>query len=177
MPIRTEFRQFYGREWKTVVRPRILVRAGGKFSGGAVFGPELFGYAGGAKCEQCGKPDRTHVETVYGAPSGKPLMLWRSAGSGWRDHNGETPECFPSEMLPRKSIVSRYVILTVAHLNHTPGDDRDENLKALCSWCHLNYDKLQHKKTRSERRDKSRPILALVQGCKPISIEMTEAAK
>jgi hypothetical protein len=24
------------------------------------------------------------------------------------------------------------IVLAVAHLNHTPGDDRDENLAALC---------------------------------------------
>lgn len=28
-------------------------------------------------------------------------------------------------------------ILTVAHLNHQPSDCRTENLKALCSVCHL----------------------------------------
>lgn len=37
------------------------------------------------------------------------------------------------------------VILTVAHLNHKPEDCRDENLKALCQKCHLNYDKDFHK--------------------------------
>lgn len=33
------------------------------------------------------------------------------------------------------------VILTIAHLNHTPGDDRPENLEALCQYCHTQYDK------------------------------------
>lgn len=36
------------------------------------------------------------------------------------------------------------VVLTVAHLNHTPGDDRLENLAALCQRCHLNLDREQH---------------------------------
>lgn len=31
-------------------------------------------------------------------------------------------------------------VLTVAHLNHTPADCREENLRALCSVCHLRYD-------------------------------------
>jgi hypothetical protein len=53
-----------------------------------------------------------------------------------------------------------YVVLTIAHLNHTPGDDRPENLKALCQWCHLNYDKLHHKETRALRKDRTRPLLA-----------------
>ena len=33
--------------------------------------------------------------------------------------------------------------LTVAHLNHIPSDCRPENLKALCSACHLRYDASQ----------------------------------
>jgi 5-methylcytosine-specific restriction endonuclease McrA len=51
------------------------------------------------------------------------------------------------------------IVLTVAHLNHTPGDDREENLMALCQWCHLNYDRLHHKETRSDRKDARRPLL------------------
>lgn len=30
--------------------------------------------------------------------------------------------------------------LTVAHLNHIPGDCRPENLAAYCAPCHLRYD-------------------------------------
>jgi hypothetical protein len=40
------------------------------------------------------------------------------------------------------------VVLTVAHLNHTPEDIRDENLLALCQACHLHYDRDQHARTR-----------------------------
>ena len=32
------------------------------------------------------------------------------------------------------------VVLTVAHLNHDPSDNRDENLKAMCQRCHNSYD-------------------------------------
>lgn len=32
------------------------------------------------------------------------------------------------------------VILQIAHLNHTPEDCRDENLRALCPRCHGIYD-------------------------------------
>jgi len=32
------------------------------------------------------------------------------------------------------------VVLTTAHLNHDPRDNRDENLKALCQRCHNRYD-------------------------------------
>ena len=42
------------------------------------------------------------------------------------------------------------VILTTAHLNHTPEDCRDENLKAMCQGCHLHYDREHHAQTRAE---------------------------
>jgi hypothetical protein len=41
------------------------------------------------------------------------------------------------------------VVLTVAHLNHTPEDCRDENLKAMCQGCHLAYDADHHAETRA----------------------------
>ena len=42
--------------------------------------------------------------------------------------------------------------LTVAHLNHLPRDCRPQNLRALCSVCHLRYDARQHAKTRRRNR-------------------------
>ena len=36
------------------------------------------------------------------------------------------------------------VILTTAHLNHTPEDCREENLLVMCQDCHLRYDKYIH---------------------------------
>jgi hypothetical protein len=44
------------------------------------------------------------------------------------------------------------VILTVAHLNHTPEDCRDENLKAMCQGCHLHYDREHHAQTAARTR-------------------------
>lgn len=41
------------------------------------------------------------------------------------------------------------VVLTVAHLNHQPADCRDENLRAMCQRCHLNYDTDHHAETRA----------------------------
>lgn len=49
------------------------------------------------------------------------------------------------------------VVLTVAHLNHTPEDCSDENLKAMCQACHLSYDRHHHAKnlraTNAAKRD------------------------
>ena len=44
------------------------------------------------------------------------------------------------------------VVLTVAHLNHTPEDCRDDNLKAMCQACHLNYDRDHHAETAARTR-------------------------
>lgn len=41
--------------------------------------------------------------------------------------------------------------LTVAHLNHTPEDVREENLMAMCAPCHLRYDAKHHAETRAKR--------------------------
>jgi hypothetical protein len=145
MPIRPELRKFYSAAsgWPAV-RRRILERAGGRFN-------ERGRYLGRARCEQCKVPDRTGV---YRGPEG----LWRLTDSGkmWHRNNGH-----PTTYAPVWSLVGPITktVLTVAHLNHTPGDDRDENLKALCQWCHLNYDKLHHKETRCLRKDRQRPLL------------------
>jgi hypothetical protein len=151
MPIRKEFRQFYrGVAWREA-RRRILTRAGGTFD-------LLGGYLGGARCEACGKLDRAQVETrLSRGMIGGPRMWWRAVGSEWMSQDGEpmTP--------PRHYTVERFirVVLAVVHLNHTPGDDRDANLKCLCQWHHLNWDLLEHRETRRTRKDLSRPLLAL----------------
>lgn len=142
MPIRPELRKFYGREWRTVTRPRILARAGNK-------------------CEQCGKPNRRRV-WVY-KPFYKHDQYWsRVKGDGQRwtycslGGRGNF-RLFGKHWKDARQI---RVVLTIAHLNHTPGDDRDDNLKALCQWCHLNYDKQHHAETRATRKDSARPLLA-----------------
>ncbi|WP_372584609.1 hypothetical protein [Mycobacteroides abscessus] len=52
---------------------------------------------------------------------------------GRNTHRGRCPN---RQGLPAYGTGSR-VILTVAHLNHTPEDCRDENLRAMCQGCHL----------------------------------------
>lgn len=46
------------------------------------------------------------------------------------------------------------VLLTIAHLNHTPEDNRPENLKAMCQRCHLRYDREHHATTRRKTRER-----------------------
>lgn len=49
------------------------------------------------------------------------------------------------------------VVLTTAHLNHTPEDCDDSNLKAMCQGCHLHYDKDHHAATRAANRAQVKP--------------------
>ena len=129
MPIRPDLRPFYrGPAWRAT-RERIRERAKDR-------------------CEQCGKPNGETVETITGAGA----MCWRSVGGPWRDQAGRRARA--AGVRPR----TIRVVLTVAHLNHVSGDDRDENLKCLCQWCHLNYDVSFHKQTRATRKDAARPI-------------------
>lgn len=148
MPIRPELRKFYGREWREVIRPRILARAGNK-------------------CEQCGKPAGKRIETLTGVLTGRGgrpyhFMAWRVFGTDfWRDQNGRylSSHTFPFWDETGRNIRGQ---VGVAHMNHVPGDDRDENLKALCNWCHLMHDRGKHKETRAARKDAARPLLQLV---------------
>ena len=135
MPIRPELKRFYGRQWRTVTRPRILSRAENK-------------------CEECGAPDRQTVLRTSKLPG------W------WFDRKGNAHG--PDGRTDLKDWIGTFfpvrIVLTVAHLDHTPGHDDDDNLKALCQWCHLNYDKTHHAQTRATRKDRNRPILAALSG-------------
>lgn len=164
MPIRKEFRQYYGREWKEEIRPRILDRAG-------------------HECERCGKPNHAQIETLtawipdlqHAVPHHQ--MWWRqmSARKGsraWRSVHTVAERSYrshlrPSQILGRVPKPRRIrVVISVAHLNHDPSDHRDENLVALCQWCHLMHDRQHHHEIRANRKDAERPILrALEAGC------------
>jgi hypothetical protein len=97
------------------------------------------------KCEWCGKPHgaeiRVGAENSWCGPDG----VWRNrhgkriAGpmpwpreQWWQyviRHNGETPQ-----------IRAATVILQTAHLDHDPTNCADDNLAALCQFCHGEYD-------------------------------------
>lgn len=44
------------------------------------------------------------------------------------------------------------VVLTTAHLDHTPENCDPENLRAMCQGCHLHYDRDHHAETASHSR-------------------------
>ena len=54
------------------------------------------------------------------------------------------------------------VILTTAHLDHTPENVDRANLMAMCQGCHLHYDREHHAETRRlSQRDKGQLLLPL----------------
>lgn len=133
MPIRPDLRQYYKPSVWAAVRTRILERAGGKFDAKGK-------YLGGARCEKCKAPDRERIVRWEGQGAWASILDWSLDPTA-------------------KARIVR-IVLTIAHLNHVAGDDRDENLKALCQWCHLHYDAEHHAETRKTRKDKGRPLLA-----------------
>jgi hypothetical protein len=148
MPIRPEWRKYYrGPEWEAA-RNGELKRAGGKFD-------EKGKYIGGAKCRQCGKPDR---ERVFVVSHGFPLrQFWTADGPGpWRDCLTGRPA---GDFITRSDARFILVKIGVAHLDHNPANRFEYNLRALCQWCHLHYDAPHHKQTRATRKDAARPLL------------------
>lgn len=113
-------------------------------------------------CERCGKPN---AKVVWTLPGGiwlcRKWERWRAPGSLLVDlrpplDRGVFVGVGDFDCSRLKPV---FIVLTIAHLNHKPGDDRDENLAAWCQWCHLDYDLGKHADTRKERKDRARPLL------------------
>jgi hypothetical protein len=66
-----------------------------------------------------------------------------AAGAGLFDSNNPLPKLIK-------------IVLTVAHLNHDPTDNRDENLKAMCQKCHNDYDRAHRQANARVTREKKR---------------------
>jgi hypothetical protein len=136
VPIAKEHRRWYGREWRETIRPRILERAG-------------------SRCEECGKgPHMTRVSTLPGG-------LWFDpAESVWRAPSG--PLNVTIHPRNHESGIEILVKIGVAHLDHNPANNADENLRALCARCHFLNDRNKHRDTRARHKDERRPLLALL---------------
>ena len=82
---------------------------------------------------------------------------------GSKSNQMASKHCIAEHGLPHP-VTGKLVILTVAHLNHTPEDNRDENLRAMCQGCHLNYDKEHHAETRRQTRLRASDNIDLFSG-------------
>jgi hypothetical protein len=59
---------------------------------------------------------------------------------------GFYPDCRAENGEPHP-ITGSTVVLTIAHLDHTPEHNDDDNLRAMCQRCHLTYDAKHHAET------------------------------
>jgi 5-methylcytosine-specific restriction endonuclease McrA len=126
MPIRTENKKRYPQDWPRI-RAQILTRAQNC-------------------CEECGVPNHS---VGYREADGRFIPLrgnlgCDAAGSGllnfaqaseFAEHNNDHLGDVDAD--GHHWIV---IVLTVAHLDHTPENCRSTNLKALCQQCHNRYD-------------------------------------
>ena len=71
--------------------------------------------------------------------------------------------CLAYDGLPHPETKAK-VVLTVAHLDHTPENCADENLRALCQRCHNRYDAPTRAAGVKERREAASPQTKLFGG-------------
>jgi 5-methylcytosine-specific restriction endonuclease McrA len=64
------------------------------------------------------------------------------------------PDCRVANYAQHPATGSR-VVLTIAHLDHTPEHCELENLRAWCQRCHLTYDAAHHAANRKKNRCRS----------------------
>ena len=105
----------------------------------------------------------------------------RSERADWRceclgecglDHSEDDDQCGPphdrcqaNAECPHPRTGSK-VILTVAHLDHTPENCADENLKAMCQQCHNRYDAAMRRAGIQERERANAAVADLFQQAK-----------
>ena len=100
--------------------------------------------AAGWKCQECGRPCRMKDEDWDDFEE-------RARLTGWKMSEEESDDLFGHHWVVKKG----KWILTVAHLNHRPGDCRPDNLKALCSRCHCRYDLSQMELKKQLKRERA----------------------
>lgn len=92
------------------------------------------------RCEWCGKPN------------GRDVLCsddrWCDYLGRWWNYQGKL-----AGMPPLGTTQPVRIVLTIAHLDHTPENCGEANLRALCQRCHLRYDSKQHQDTASRTRD------------------------
>lgn len=104
----------------------------------------------GQRCECAGECGDAHDGGRCMAPNGETI---RRDGARWELHGGCSlclggdQECRPVR-----------VVLTVAHLDHTPANCDPANLRAWCQRCHLRYDAAHHAKNARATRMRRKAV-------------------
>lgn len=145
MPIRAELRHLYsGPEWEKI-RKRILDRAGNQ-------------------CERCRKPNNADLQVTRSG-------IWYDfVANGWRNDQGEI-DGYNCPSVTGYTVYTIRCVLTVAHLDHDPTNNADNNLQALCQHCHLKHDRNFHyansRRTRAAKIGQGWLSTDIEQGVKP----------
>lgn len=139
MPIKPENAKRYPKDWNAI-RNRIVQRAGNRC--------EFCGVQNGALGSRNG-----HGKFLPAEPKGEKMLRleWPEPGERWWCGDGDF------RLFQR---VIR-IVLTVAHLDHTPENCDESNLKALCQRCHLKYDHEHHMRNAHETRRKGKAAAEL----------------
>ena len=91
----------------------------------------------GHRCEQCGVPNHWYRSKMGNVVQYEwEALLWRE----------------------ERMIKFTRIVLTIAHLDHTPDHNDPDNLRALCQRCHLAYDADHHAQTAYRTRHAEKAI-------------------
>lgn len=131
MPIKPENRARYPADWKAI-RAAILERALNC-------------------CEFCHVPNGARITRGTGEDADTYM------DSDAKVYDASTGEYYGQTHMSNFECNGRWVniVLTIAHLDHTPENCDPVNLKALCQRCHLRYDAQHHQiNARATRRSR-----------------------
>ena len=99
-------------------------------------------------CQECGKPCRKTDEDII-------QFFMRVVNHPWCVENYKETGILDVTKHPQR------FTLTVAHLDHQPENCDRDNLRALCSVCHLRYDATHHAATRKAKRHQGQLTLEM----------------
>lgn len=95
--------------------------------------------------ENAGRYPKNWVQISKAVRFGRAEGRCECIGECGTSHSGRCPN-----RNGRPSVVTgSRVVLTVAHLDHTPENCDPNNLRAMCQGCHLRYDREHHAETRA----------------------------
>lgn len=77
---------------------------------------------------------------------------WKEIRAVILNRAGHKCETCGAENYKPHPVTGLRVVLTIAHLDHTPENNDPENLRALCQKCHLAYDHQHHRENAAETR-------------------------
>ena len=134
------------------------------------------------RCELCACPHGVlvirHFGTLEPGPSGPDnprVMYWRKRRyfSPWIDQwgneiKGSPPDLWEGNKPAQYHHYENPEVLTHAHWNQDPEDNRPENVRLVCGWHHNTHDcpvrAVHAAETRKAKKDAQRPLLAAMEG-------------